>query len=178
MREFADGVGDPNPIYREREAAEKLGYQHVLAPPAFPVWISSRAGAQVIFDPALGLDYSRVVHGEQRFVYSRPVQAGDQLTVAVTVADIRSARGNDIITVRGEVSTVHGEHVVTAYSTLVARGTAEGESAETGGAAGAAGGSAETGGAEAGTVGGAARGAIADTAGVGTGASAAPAEVG
>jgi acyl dehydratase len=80
----------------------------------------------VIADPDLGLDYSRVVHGEQRFVINRPIRAGDRLTVIVTVENVRSAAGNDMITTRGDVTTVDGEPVFTAYSTLVARGTAGG----------------------------------------------------
>jgi acyl dehydratase len=122
IREFADAIGDPNPAYRDQTAAEKLGYPDVIAPPTFPVVLSMRAGIQVIADPALGLDYTRVVHGEQRFVYTRPVRAGDRLVVVVTVENIQSKAGNDFLTTRGEVSTVDGEHVVTTYSTLVARG--------------------------------------------------------
>jgi acyl dehydratase len=125
IREFADAIGDPHPAYRDPAAAQALGHPDVIAPPTFPVVLSMRAGAQVVLDPDLGLDYSRVVHGEQRFVYTRPVRAGDVLTVTVTVESIRSAAGNDLLTTRGEVSTVDGEPVVTAYSTLVARGTAQ-----------------------------------------------------
>ena len=124
IREFADAIGDANPAYWDRAAAEKFGYPDVIAPPTFPIVLSMRAAAQIVNDPALGLDYSRVVHGEQRFVYTRPVRAGDRLTVVVSVQSIRTAGGNDIVTTRGEVSTVEGEHVVTALSTLVARGTA------------------------------------------------------
>lgn len=126
IREFADAIGDPNPAYRDADAARALGHPDVIAPPTFPIVLSMRAGAQVVFDPDLGLDYSRVVHGEQRFVYSRPVRAGDRLTVTVSVESIRSAAGNDLLTTRGDVSTVDGELVLTAYSTLVARGTAGG----------------------------------------------------
>ncbi len=126
IREFADAIGDPNPAYRDADAARALGHPDVIAPPTFPVVLSMRASAQVVADPELGLDYSRVVHGEQRFVYSRPVRAGDRLTVTVTVESIRSAAGNDLLTTRGDVSTVDGEPVLTAYSTLVARGTAGG----------------------------------------------------
>lgn len=126
IREFADALGDPNPVYRDRAAAEKLGHPDVIAPPTFPIVLSMPASTQVIGDPALGLDYSRVVHGEQRFVYTRPVRPGDRLVVVVVVENIRVAAGNDLITIKGEVSTVEGEPVVTAYSTLVARGTAEG----------------------------------------------------
>ena len=126
IREFADAIGDQNPVYRDPEAARALGHPDVIAPPTFPIVLSMRAGAQVVFDPELGLDYSRVVHGEQRFVYTRPVRAGDRLTVTVSVENIRSAAGNDILTTRGDVATVDGEPVLTVYSTLVARGTAGG----------------------------------------------------
>ena len=126
IREFADAIGDPNPAYRDADAARALGYPDVIAPPTFPIVLSMRAGAQVVGDPELGLDYSRVVHGEQRFVYVRPVRAGDRLTVTVSVESIRSAAGNDLLTTRGDVSTADGELVLTAYSTLVARGTAGG----------------------------------------------------
>jgi acyl dehydratase len=124
IREFADAVGDPNPVYRDSRAALAAGHPDVIAPPTFPIVITMRAAAQVVGDPALGLDYSKVVHGEQRFVYRRPVRAGDVLQVRVTVDSIRSAAGNDMLTTRAEVSTVAGELVVTAISTLVARGTA------------------------------------------------------
>ena len=86
--------------------------------------ITLRAGHQVILDPELGIDYSRVVHGEQRFVHARPITAGDVLQVVLTIESIRQAAGNDIVSTRSDVATIEGEHVLTAYSTLVARGTA------------------------------------------------------
>ena len=124
IREFADAIGDHNPAYRDPEAARALGHPDVIAPPTFGIVLSMRASGQVIGDPELGLDYSRVVHGEQRFVHARPIHAGDRLTVTVTVENIRTAAGNDMVTTRGDVSTVDGEPVFTAHSTLVARGTA------------------------------------------------------
>jgi acyl dehydratase len=122
IREFADAIGDAHPAYRDRASAEKLGHPDVIAPPTFPVVLSMRAAQQVVFDPDLGLDYSRVVHGEQRFVYSRPIRAGDSLVVEVAVDNVRSMGSNDMLTTRGEISTAAGEHVCTAYSVLVARG--------------------------------------------------------
>jgi acyl dehydratase len=123
IREFADAINDPNPLYRDRAVAESHGYPDVIAPPTFPIVLTLKAGHQVIADPDFGIDYSRVVHGEQRFVHHRPVHAGDVLQVIVSVDDIRTAAGNDIVTTRAEVSTVDGEQVVTATSTIVARGT-------------------------------------------------------
>jgi acyl dehydratase len=124
IREFADAINDPNPAYRDPAAAQALGHPDVVAPPTFPIILTLKAGHQVITDPDLGVDYSRVVHGEQRFVHHRPVHAGDELSVVVTVEQIRVAAGNDLVTTRGDVRTADGETVLTAYSTIVARGTA------------------------------------------------------
>jgi acyl dehydratase len=124
IREFAEAINDPNPVYRDRAAAQALGYADVIAPPTFGIVLTLKAGHQVIDDPDLGIDYSRVVHGEQRFVHQRPIRAGDVLHVVVTIDNIRAAAGNDMLTSRAEVSTVDGDPVLTAYSTLVARGTA------------------------------------------------------
>ena len=122
--EFADAVGDPNPAYRNADAARALGHPDVVAPPTFLVVLTMRASAQVVFDPELGLDYSMVVHGEQSFTYERPVHARDELVVVGSVDNIRSVAGNDLLSLRGEVSTTAGELVCTARSTIVSRGTA------------------------------------------------------
>src|SRR3954447_3821190 len=123
IRGFADAIGDPNPIYRDPAAARALGYPDVIAPPTFPVVLSLPASSVVVRDPELGADYSRLVHGEQRFVYQRPIRAGDVLQVRSILEAIRSTGGNDILTSRGEVFTGDGELVVTAISTVVLRGT-------------------------------------------------------
>jgi acyl dehydratase len=122
IREFATAIGDANPAYLDVEAARALGHPDLIAPPTFAIVLTLPAGHQVALDPALGLDYTRVVHGEQRFAYTRPIYAGDELTVVVTVDKIRSVGGNDIITTRGEIATTAGEPVATAHSTLVSRG--------------------------------------------------------
>ena len=128
VREFATSIGDMNPAFHSVEAARELGYADVVAPPTFAFVLSMRGLASAMFDPELGLDYSRVVHGEQRFTYVRPIVAGDSLVVVAVIDSIRAAAGNDLISVRGEISTEDGEHVATTYSTIVARGTAaEGE---------------------------------------------------
>lgn len=125
IKEFARAIGDDNPAYVDPDAARALGHQDVIAPPTFPIVVSMAAGHQVVADPALGLDYGKVVHGDQRFVYTRPVRAGDRLQATVSVENIRSAAGNDLITIRADVATTEGEPVCTTYATLVARGTAE-----------------------------------------------------
>jgi acyl dehydratase len=127
IREFAHAIGDQNPAYYSVDAARDLGHPDVIAPPTFIGIVSQVASRQVTFDPELGLDYSRVVHGEQLFRYDRPIAAGDRLVAVTVVENIRSASGNDLLTVSSRISTVDGEPVCVARSTIVARGTAEGE---------------------------------------------------
>lgn len=130
IREFADVIKDESPLYRDRDAAKAAGYPDVIAPPTFAFILGMQALAVVVNDPQLGLDFSRVVHGQQEFTHHRPIRAGDELVTDVCIDDIKARAGNDFITVRLEIGTVGGEPVCTASSMLVARGTAvEGESA-------------------------------------------------
>ncbi|MEU9041986.1 MULTISPECIES: MaoC family dehydratase N-terminal domain-containing protein [unclassified Kitasatospora] len=125
IREFAIAIGDANPAYTDAEAAKALGHPDVIAPPTFPFVVTYGAAGQVVGDPELGLDFNRVVHGDQKFTYTRPVRAGDRLSVVVTIDNIKSLAGNDVLTVRGEVLDGTGEHVLTAVMTLVARAADE-----------------------------------------------------
>jgi acyl dehydratase len=122
IREFADAIGDPNPAYRDRGAATALGHPDVIAPPTFAFVLTFRASRALVDDPELGIDYSRVVHGDQRFAYTRPVVAGDALVCVNTVEEILSRGGHEFLTTRTDVTTEAGEPVVTVWSKLVVRG--------------------------------------------------------
>jgi acyl dehydratase len=129
VREFATAIGDTNPVSHDVDAARALGYSDVVAPPTFAFVITHKAMGEAMFDPDLGLDYSRVVHGEQRFTYVRPLVAGDVITVQATIDGIRSVAGNDMLTLRSDALDPTGAVVVSTTSVIVARGTANEESA-------------------------------------------------
>ena len=122
IAEFATAVGADDPVHRDVEAARAAGHPDVIAPPTFAIVVSLEAAFVVLGDPEVGLDYSRVVHGDQRFSYTRPVVAGDALVCVNSVDEITSRGGHDFITTRTEVSTEGGEPVVTVWSKLVQRG--------------------------------------------------------
>ncbi|MDH2429942.1 MaoC family dehydratase N-terminal domain-containing protein [Sphaerisporangium sp. TRM90804] len=124
IREFAAAIGDQNPIYRDPEAARAAGHPDVVAPPTFPIVFSLSGAGEAFADPELGLDYSMVVHGMQRFEYARPVYAGDELLCTSTISEIRSVGRNEMLTIKSDVTTVAGEPVCTTYNTLVERGGA------------------------------------------------------
>ena len=125
IREFARSIGDESPLSHDVAAAQAAGFADVVAPPTFAFVVSFQAAAVAIQDPTIGIDYSRVVHGEQRFVYSRPIVAGDELVVTTVIESARSVAGNDMLTTKGIITTVDDEHIADAYSTLVARGADE-----------------------------------------------------
>lgn len=122
IREFADAIGAGDGAYHDPDAAKALGHPDVIAPPTFPVVLTMAASQVIIDDPELGLDYSRVVHGDQRFVYTRPVRAGDRLICLSTVEEAQTRAGLGFLTTRTDVSTESGEPVVSVWSRLVVRG--------------------------------------------------------
>ncbi len=122
IAEFADAIGDGSALYRDPAAAQAAGYRDVIAPPTFPIVVTLAASGQAIRDPGFGLNYARVVHGEQRFSYSRPIEAGDVLTAEVTISSIRQAGSNVLVTTETVLRAAGGEHVCTAHSTLAERG--------------------------------------------------------
>src|SRR5690242_18613281 len=79
IAEFARAVGDDDAVYRDPDAARAAGHPDVIAPPTFAIVVTLGAADVVLADPDVALDYSRVVHGEQRFAHHRPIHAGDRL---------------------------------------------------------------------------------------------------
>jgi len=99
--------------------AEVLGETSLdIAPPTFSISITLDQSQSLL--QSSGLDWTRVVHGEQRFKVKRPIVAGDVLTCSSTIESARNVAGNEIVTVR---SDLHADSnlVVSTWSTLVVR---------------------------------------------------------
>ncbi len=124
VREFARAVQATHPEHLDVEAARAAGHADVVAPPTFPIVIQELTLRQLLEDETAGVDFTRVVHGDQRFTTIRPIVAGDELTAQLTVTSVKSLGGNDMVTSESVITDAHGEHVVTATSTLVVRAEA------------------------------------------------------
>ena len=98
----------PTPCTSTADVARARGYRDVIAPPTFAVLIAQQCDAQLIADPEAGIDFSRVVHGEQRFVHHRPLTAGDDVVGMLHVDAVREAGGHAMVTTRTELATVDG----------------------------------------------------------------------
>ncbi len=122
IREFARAVFATDPVHLDVEAARAAGYDDLVAPPTFSVVVQEQGLQQLLSDPGSGLELSRIVHGEQRFVFTRPIVAGDELTGVLTVTSIKTLGGNAMVTAETAISDASGAPVVSAISTLVMRG--------------------------------------------------------
>jgi acyl dehydratase len=122
VREFASAVFATSSLNFDPDAALAAGFADVVAPPTFAVVIQEHTLAQLLTAPDAGIDFSRVVHGDQRFSYSRPIVAGDELIAQLTVSSVKSLGGHSIVTADSVITDSTGAHVVTAISTLVVRG--------------------------------------------------------
>ncbi|BDO43267.1 hypothetical protein CELD12_27570 [Cellulomonas sp. NTE-D12] len=121
LAEFAEAVGADHPAYTDPAAAQALGHPDVVAPPTFAVVIAQRAEAQYVRDPAAGVDFSRVVHADERFTHHRPIHAGDRLVTTLHVDSISERAGLAMVTTRAEIAAEDGEAVATVVSTLAVR---------------------------------------------------------
>ncbi|WP_317451240.1 FAS1-like dehydratase domain-containing protein [Microcella alkalica] len=122
VREFARAVLATAALHHDPEAARAAGFADVVAPPTFPIVVAEATLQQLLAEPDAGIDFSRVVHGDQRFSYSRPIVAGDELTATLRVTSIKTLGGNSMITSETSMVDADGAHVVTSVSTLVVRG--------------------------------------------------------
>ncbi|MGZ0712922.1 FAS1-like dehydratase domain-containing protein (plasmid) [Coraliomargarita sp. W4R53] len=119
VREFARAVFATDPQHFEPEVAQALGYADVVAPPTFAMVLQDMTLQQLLAEPDTGIVLSRVLHAEQRFRYTRPIVAGDELTAQLAVTGIRTLGGNAMVTSEAEMVDAAGVHVVTATSVLL-----------------------------------------------------------
>ena len=121
IREFATAVKATSPLHFDVQAAQRAGYSDLIAPPTFAIILAQKADAALIGDPEAGIDFSRVVHADQRFTHHRPIVAGDELLTEVHVDSVRVMGAGAMLTTREEITTVEGEKVATCISSLLVR---------------------------------------------------------
>lgn len=122
IREFAAAVKATHSSHYDTSAAQSLGYADVVAPPTFAVLIAQRAEAQLIEDPEAGIDFTRVVHADERFIHRRPIVAGDDITTVLNVDAVTERAGISMVTTRCELFDSSGELVAEVVSSLAVRG--------------------------------------------------------
>ena len=121
IREFADAVDARSGAHFYPDVARAEGYGDVVAPTTFAVVIAQRAEFHVVVDPEVGVDFSKVVHADERFTHHRPLVAGDVVQTSVTIESITQRAGISMVTTRAELTDIDGAPVTTVLSTLAVR---------------------------------------------------------
>ena len=119
VREFARAVLAESAVHHDVAAAQAAGYADVVAPPTFAMVVQDLTLQQLLGDESAGIVLERTVHAEQRFRYTRPIVAGDELTATLKVTGVRVVGGNSMVTSDAEIVDASGSHVVTATSILL-----------------------------------------------------------
>lgn len=122
IRAFAKVAGVTNPVHHDVEAARAAGWPDLVAPATFAAAVAQRSEWLLWRDPEVGIDFKRVVHGEERIEKQRPLIAGDVISVNLTLDRVREVRGNTMITTRAELVDAKGEDIATVWSMIVVRG--------------------------------------------------------
>jgi acyl dehydratase len=121
VREFATAVGEDGALHHDLDAAREAGYADVVAPPMFAVVYSSRPLASALLDPEVGIDFARMVHGGQEFVWGPPVVAGDEIATELEVKDIAERGGLAFFVFETRSTNQDGETVCTGTWTNIVR---------------------------------------------------------
>ena len=103
-----------------RELAAATGSVPGPVPATFPIVMAFEAMNTFLED--VGVELQRIVHGEQRFAYERPIVPGDVLTATLRVVSLRQIAGNYIIGTTSEITDSTGSRVCSTSATLVHRG--------------------------------------------------------
>ena len=121
VREFAAAVGEQGEVHYDPDAARSAGYADVVAPPMFAVVYTGPALAPALFDPEVGIDFARMVHGGQEFVWGPPVVAGDEIATEVEVKDVAERGGLAFFVFESRSTNQDGETVCTGTWTNIVR---------------------------------------------------------
>jgi acyl dehydratase len=127
IHELTMAIGDDNPIYHDREAAQVAGYPDVPISPTTPTLFSSWGTRQQGTSLAdIGIDVWRILHGEEEYEYLAPIYPGDMLTGTTTLVDGKTRQGSsdrlmDILTTETRYINQRQEPVLIRRSTIVVR---------------------------------------------------------
>jgi acyl dehydratase len=122
VREYARAVGETNPLHLDADAARAAGHRDVVAPPMFAVVYTSPAIGAAFFDPDVGMDFARMVHGAQEFTWGPLVVAGDEIATEVELTDVSQRGGMGFYVFESRSTNQEGERVCTGSWTCIVRG--------------------------------------------------------
>ncbi len=122
IREYALATGESNPLHLDVDAARAAGYRDLVAPPMFAVVYAAPALAPGLFDPEVGIDFGRMVHGGQEFKWGPLVISGDEITTTVTLQDVTARESMSFYVFESVSENQEGDTVCVGTWTNIVRG--------------------------------------------------------
>ena len=119
IREFARAVKAEDPASYDEAAAAELGHDAIIAPLTFAAAFASIIQQDFFRHVDIGLETMQIVQVDQKFVYHKPIKAGDKLYGAMHVESVDERFGADIVVTRNVCTNEHGEVMLEAYTTMM-----------------------------------------------------------
>jgi acyl dehydratase len=119
VREFAKAVKSDDPASLDEQAAAELGYDGLVTPPTFVTILGQLVQADFMRNVDTGYDTMQIVQVDQRFVFHKPIVAGDVLHARMEIDSVTERFGADIVVTRNTCTNDAGELVLEAYTTVM-----------------------------------------------------------
>lgn len=119
IRQFANAIGDDDPIYRDEAAARAAGYRSIVAPPTFVSCLALHNSEPTEALVKLGFEVPKLLHGEQHFEHHQPVCAGDTITLTTRIEDVYDKKGGLLEFMVQKTDAVNQDGVLCATLTAV-----------------------------------------------------------
>ena len=93
IKEFARAIGDLSPFYLDDAVGRASEWGDIVAPPTFPITFRDENADTGTVLKDLGVDISRILHGEQEFESYKPIRPGETYLCRSRITDIYEKTG-------------------------------------------------------------------------------------
>lgn len=125
LRQFAQAVKDRHPAHFDEAAAAELGHDAILAPLTYATIFAKLVQIDFFQHVDIGMETLVIVQVDQRFVFSRPIKAGDKLWARMDILSVHERFGADIVVTKNICTDDEGQVVLEAYTTLMSQFTGD-----------------------------------------------------
>jgi acyl dehydratase len=119
VRSFAKAIKCEDPASYDEDAAAELGYGNIVAPLTFVTIFAKLVQADFFRNVDTGYETMQIVQVDQKFVFHKPILAGDVLHAQMEIHSVDERFGADIVVTKNMCTDDDGDVVLEAYTTLM-----------------------------------------------------------
>jgi acyl dehydratase len=119
IRQYAKAIKADDPASHDEKAAAELGHEAILAPLTFVSTLALLVQQDFFKKYDIGLETMQIVQVDQRFLFHKPIKAGDKLFARMEVHSVDERFGADIVVTHNILTDVDGEMLLEAYTTMM-----------------------------------------------------------